>query len=423
MRFESLAAWLAWQESLHPRSIDLGLERVGAVYRRMACHGSKPFTITVGGTNGKGSCVAMLDTILRLEGYRTGTYTSPHLLRYNERIVINGRAVTDELLCEAFERVDAARGNASLSFFEFGTLTALDIFAGAGLDVQILEVGLGGRLDAVNLVDADATLIASIDLDHQQYLGDTREAIGREKAGIFRAGKPAILGDPDVPRSVREHAANTGTLLDVADVAYRYRLRPEAWDWLGIEHQHHDLPLPALPGEHQIMNASAVLQVLERIRASLPVSAAAIRQGLAGFHLPGRFQYLGKSPTVLLDVAHNPQAARVLARHLRERHAGQRVRAVFAIMRDKDIPAVIQPLQELVAHWYLAPLCMERAATVQCLQQVFGDAAIESVYTGFPTAESAFCAALNDAEPCDVVLIFGSFFLVAEFLALGYPEH
>lgn len=418
MRFESLAEWLVWQETIHPRTIDLGLARVGAVYARMASPATPTYTIIVGGTNGKGSCVAMLDAILRVQGYRVGTYTSPHLLRYNERVAIDGQPVTDAELCAAFERVDAARGDTSLSFFEFGTLAALDIFARAELDVQILEVGLGGRLDAVNLVDADVALIASIDLDHQQYLGDTRASIGYEKAGIFRPGKPAVVGDADVPSSVRDYARQLGTPLDVSGETYSYRLKSGCWNWTGTDHQLDDLPLPALPGTHQLMNAAAVIQVLERARHARPTTPESIRQGLAHFRLPGRMQYLSGPCTVLVDVAHNPQAARILARHLAEHHAGQRIHAVFAIMRDKDITAVIQPLKNQVTAWYLAPLAMERAASVPFLQQVFSDLSISVVQGGFASAEAAFRTALDETEPTDVVLIFGSFFLVAEFLAL-----
>ncbi len=423
MRFESLAEWLVWQETLHPRTIDLGLERVAAVYRRMAWPPARLYTLTVGGTNGKGSCVAMLDAILRSQGYQVGTYTSPHLLRYNERIVIRGEPVSDQALCQAFERVDVARCGASLSFFEFGTLAALDLFARAGLDVQILEVGLGGRLDAVNLIDADASLIASIDLDHQHYLGDTREAIGFEKAGIFRPGKPAVAGDRDLPQSVRRQAACLATPLDILGETFDYHLKPGHWDWVGTERTYRDLPFPALPGEHQLMNASSVLQLLDTIRQDLPVSLAAIQQGLTGFRLPGRFQYCDGKSVVLLDVAHNPQSARILARHLREHHARQRIRAVFAVMRDKDVAAVIQPLQDQIDTWYLAPLAMERAAPVEHLTQVFDGLATGSVRVGFESAESAFRTALDEAEPLDVVLIFGSFFLVAEFLAMNSPEH
>jgi len=419
MRFASLTEWLAWQESLHPKTIDLGLERVDEVYRNLGlANGSHPYTITVAGTNGKGSCVAMLDAILRAEGYRTGTYTSPHLLRYNERVVIEGAQVSDAELCEAFARIDAVRKDASLSFFEFGTLAALDIFARSALDVQILEVGLGGRLDAVNLVDADIALIAGIDLDHQSYLGDTREAIGYEKAGIFRAGKPAILGDVDVPQSVLNHAAKLGIELDSLGQTFSYQVKPQGWDWLGTGSSHTHLPLPALAGEHQLMNASAVLQALQRASHFLPVSRASIEQGLAGFHLAGRFQYFREKCTVLLDVAHNPQSVRVLARHLREHHAGQKIHAVFAIMRDKDITAVMEPVRERMADWYLAPLAMERAAPVALLAEVLHTLTSVPVYSGFPDAPSAFATALEAAHPDDVVLIFGSFFLVAEFLAL-----
>lgn len=418
MRFSTLDEWLVWQEALHSKAIDLGLSRVRQVFQAMDNHLPMPFTIAVGGTNGKGSCVAMLDAILRAEGYRVGAYTSPHLLRYNERMRIDGQVLDNERICRSFDRIDRARGDVSLSFFEFGTLAALDIFTQSALDVQILEVGLGGRLDAVNIVDADAALIASIDLDHQDWLGDTRAAIALEKAGIFRPGRPAVVGDPNPPEALLTHAAEAGVDLDLLGRDFGFEKTGAGWNWWGVSDALTDLPLPAIRGEHQLFNAAAVLQVLGSVRDSRPVGENAIRQGLSSVKLEGRFQFLDGTPPVLLDVAHNPQSARVLAEYLNASFPGRRVHAVFAVMRDKDISGVIGPIAPLVDHWYLAPLKMARAATPSELKSVFDRVAIAPVSSDYPDAASAFAAARESAHNDDVVVVFGSFFLVSEFLAL-----
>ncbi|HYE36484.1 bifunctional tetrahydrofolate synthase/dihydrofolate synthase [Methylocaldum sp.] len=417
MRFNTLAEWLAWQETLHPKSIDLGLSRVKEVYGRLGNSGKPPFTITVGGTNGKGSCVAMLDAILRSEGYRVGTYTSPHLLRYNERICIDGQPSSDDRICGAFERIERVREEITLSFFEFGTLAALDIFDAADLDVQVLEVGLGGRLDAVNIIDADVALIASIDLDHQDWLGDTRTAIGLEKAGIFRSGRPAVVGDIDVPAAVVQYAEEHDVPLSYLGRDFRYEMLSGSWDWLGRNAELTDLPFPALKGDHQLINASAVLETLHRVESRLPVSPAAIREALRNVTLAGRFQYIPGSIPVLLDVAHNPQAVRVLADHLRRQFSGKTIHAVFAVMRDKDISGIINNIKDLVEHWYLAPLKMPRAATADQLLAVFDSLGVSAVRSGFPDAAAAFDAARRSAESDHLLLVFGSFFLVSEYLA------
>lgn len=416
MRFSTLADWLAWQETLHPKPIDLGLERVKQVFAALGDE-PLPYTITVAGTNGKGSSVALLTAILRAAGYKVGTYTSPHLLRYNERIQIDGQPVADQVLCEAFNRVDAARGQTSLSYFEFGTLTALDIFRRAALDVQILEVGLGGRLDAVNMIDADAALVASIDIDHQEWLGDTREVIALEKGGIYRPGRPAVAGDPNLPQSLLDYAATQGIPLRRQGRDFHYSARETDWDWRGCAGSLQNLPLPAMPGRHQLLNASAVLQLLQEIDRHLPTSEAAIRQGLNAVKLAGRFQLLPGTPPILADVAHNPQAVRVLADYLREAFVGKRVLAVFAIMRDKDIASVVQGIADLVSAWYLAPLANPRAAPVQELQTLVAASSQAPIHTGFADVNDACAAARTDAGTDDLIVVFGSFFLVAEFLA------
>ena len=417
MRFDTLADWLAWQETLHPKSIDLGLGRVARVLRELNLPQGSPLTISVGGTNGKGSCVALLDAILREAGYRVGTYTSPHILRYNERIAVDGQPVDDAAIVRAFERIEQVRDGTSLSFFEFGTLAALDIFSREPLDVRILEVGLGGRLDAVNIVDADIALIASIDIDHREWLGETREAIGREKAGIFRSGRPAVLADPAAPASVLQVANELGAPLHRLNNDFGYQAVPEGWNWRGKGWRFDDLPLPAIPGIHQLMNASAVLASLELAADRCPVSEEAIRRGLRNVVLPGRSQFFPGERPVLLDVAHNPQAARILADHLTRHFPEKPVRAVFSVMRDKDIHGILEPLRNRIIKWYLAPLQMARAAEPEALAEILHNAGIEAVDWGFATVDDACRAAMEQAEPDDLLLVFGSFFLVSEFLA------
>lgn len=418
MRFDTLAEWLVWQEALHPKAIDLGLGRVRKVYEALSPSPSRPVTLTVGGTNGKGSCVAMLDAMLRAQGYRVGAYTSPHLLRYNERIRIAGEAVDDAALCAAFDRIDRARGDITLSYFEFGTLAALDIFSRSELDVQILEVGLGGRLDAVNLVDADGALVASIDIDHQDWLGNTRSQIALEKAGIFRPGRPAVVGDPQPPESLHAHAREAGLSLSCQGSEFGFeRFQQSGWLWHG-EGGALELPIPALRGDHQFFNAAAVIQLLRLVRHRLPVADDAIRRGLATVQLTGRFQLVedGSVP-VLLDVAHNPQSVQVLADHLRREYSGRRIHGVFAVMKDKDIVGVLNPIKDLVAHWYLAPLNMARAASPAGLREVFRQLGVTGVDCDFSEPAAAFAAARLSAQNGDLVVVFGSFFLVSEFLA------
>lgn len=417
MRFATLDEWLAWQETLHPKSIDLGLDRVRRVYQALCPNRPPLFTLTVAGTNGKGSSVALLESILRAEGYRVGAYTSPHLLRYNERIRVNGECANDDAICDAFERIDRARDGISLSFFEFGTLAALDLFSQSGLDVQILEVGLGGRLDAVNIIDADAALIASIDIDHRDWFGDSREAIALEKAGILRPGKPAVVGDPMPPRSLLDFAATNGIGLSLQGEAFGYQRVENAWNWFGAGGRLENLPVPALAGGHQLLNAAAVIQLLRLVEAHRPVSEAAIRSGLETVKLAGRFQYIDGPVPTLLDVAHNPQAARILADYLHSQFSSKKIHAVFAVMRDKDIAGVVAPLKPLVERWYLAPVPLARAASEAELKALFDELSIAPVEGGFATATDAFAAALDNAPKDGLVVVFGTFPLVSEFLA------
>ena len=337
IRFDSLQGWLKWQESFHPLYIDLGLERAAQVFYALHPDYVKPPTITVAGTNGKGSSVAYLEAIYIAQGYRVGAYTSPHILKYNERIKIDGEPVSDDRICEAFARIESVRGNTSLSYFEFSTLAALDIFRRAGVDVQLLEVGLGGRLDAVNIVDPDVALITSISIDHIEWLGGTREAIGREKAGIFRAAIPAITGDPEPPESLMQSAVDQHTSLYCIGKDFDYKKQLTGWDWFSADRQMLQLPEPGLKGEHQYRNASAVILAVTKMDKILPVTEASIKQGLANVHLAGRFQLIDGDIPVLLDVGHNPQAVRTLADYLAAVFPGRRIHAVFSMtVRDRD---------------------------------------------------------------------------------------
>lgn len=419
MHFDSLQGWLKWQESLHPQTIDLGLERVGRVFRALHPDYQKPPTITVAGTNGKGSCIAFLEAIYRAGGYRVGTYTSPHILHYNERIKIAGAQVADDLICEAFARIEAVRGDTSLSYFEFGTLAALDIFSRSALDIQLLEVGLGGRLDAVNLIDTDAAIITSICIDHVDWLGETRDLIAREKAGIFRPQTPAIVGDPNPPASLTACAAAKNASIYRIGSDFGYRKQSSGWDWFGPEMALCGLPEPSLKGEHQYRNAAAAILAALKLQASLPVSEAVIAQGLTKAQLPGRFQLIeddGDIP-VLLDVGHNPQAARTLVEHLHDFFPGRCVHAVFSMMKDKDIGGVIEVMKPMVEDWFFAPLPNNpRCASETLMREKFADQAISAVNFGFSDFNHAFAAARKRAKPGDLLLVFGSFFLVSEYL-------
>lgn len=416
MHFDTLQGWLGWQEGLHPLAIDLGLERADQVFAALNPNRIKPLTITVAGTNGKGSSIAYLEAIYKAQGYRVGTYTSPHILTYNERIKINGEPVSDQLICSAFERIESVRANHSLSYFEFGTLAALDIFWRANLDVQLLEVGLGGRLDAVNIVDPDVALISSVDIDHVYWLGSTREAIGREKAGIFRAATPAIVGDPMPPESVRQTAVDKGALLYCINEDFSYAKHPSTWDWFaGNLHIKH-LPEPALKGEHQYRNAASVILAVSLLAERLPVSEQAIRSGLEHAQLTGRFQLIAGDIPVLLDVGHNPEAARALVDYLTHYFPGKRILAVFSMMKDKDINGVLNIMKPIVNHWFFAPLTNTRATHETMMQEFFLQSSIPNVSFGYAGFADAFKAAKNQAQADDLLLIFGSFFLVSDCL-------
>jgi len=419
MHFDSLKGWLDWQETLHPKSIDLGLERVAKVFSRLNPQGIKPVTITVAGTNGKGSSVAFLEAIYRAQGLRVGAYTSPHIINYNERIKIDGEAISDELICASFERIEAVRNDVSLSYFEFSTLAALDIFSRANIDIQLLEVGLGGRLDAVNIVDADATIITSISIDHTAWLGETREAIAYEKAGVFRSNIAAIIGDPKPPQPLIDYANQLAAPLSRIGHEFSYKKTAHHWSWRNENSHFKTLPEPLLKGEHQYRNASAVLAAIQALQDKIPVSEQAIKQGLSHVNLPGRFQLIHSEPPVLLDVSHNPQAAQALTEYLQTEFKQTPIHAIFTMMSDKDLSGVIKLMQPFIKHWYISPLDNPRTSKVIDVQNAFKHCRIDQVSSGFKNFISAFQAAKTEARTDNgLILVFGSFFLVSEYLSL-----
>jgi len=413
VRFHTLQAWLDWQETLHPSAIDLGLERPGKVLQALGLDTPQYTVITVAGTNGKGSSVAMLESILRAAGYRVGCYTSPHLMHYNERIRIDAKPVDDARLCESFDRIDSARGDISLTYFEFGTLAAIDIFERAALDVAILEVGMGGRLDAVNLLDADVALITAIDVDHAAWLGDDREAIGYEKAGIFRHARPAVCSDPQPPRSLLQHAERLGTPLYRLGEAFYYQNEGESWSWQGEAMRRDALPLPALRGPFQLQNGAGVLMVLALLAERLPVAPQHLRQGLRSVSLPGRFQVIPGEVTTIFDVAHNPQSAAALAANLAAMPVIGKTHAVVAMLADKELGSVIQHMAAVVDHWYPAGLDVIRGADGATLVESLSQQGI-AVDEPYADVAAALSAAKQRAEAGDRIVVFGSFYTVSQ---------
>ncbi|RJG06412.1 bifunctional tetrahydrofolate synthase/dihydrofolate synthase [Noviherbaspirillum cavernae] len=416
----TLADWLAMLETMHPKAIDMGLERVMQVKERMGIAFDCP-VITVGGTNGKGSTCAMLESILLQAGYRVGLYTSPHLIDFNERARIGGEAVSDEALIESFAAVEAQRGDISLTYFEFTTLAILRLFARAGLDAVILEVGLGGRLDAVNVIDADVAIVTSVDIDHTEYLGTTREQIGFEKAGTFRQGKVAICSDPVPPESLVRHAEAIGADLWLLGRDFNYSGDKLQWNYGGRGQRRNALGYPSLRGANQLLNASAALASLEALRHRLPVGAQEVRNGLVMVDLPGRFQVLPGRPSVVLDVAHNPHAAATLAQNLDNMGFHAYTYAVFGAMQDKDIDGVIAHLKDRVDHWCVTDLPLPRAATAEQLKEKLLDAGVvpeskagsEKTVEIFASPADAFANALSRAGENDRIAVFGSFLTVA----------
>ena len=422
----SLDSWLAHCERLHPHTIDMGLERVQEVVKRLGLR-FEACVITVAGTNGKGSTCAMLEACLLQAGYRTGVYTSPHLVHFQERCRIHGEAVQPDDLLPHFKKVEDARCQGyeiSLTYFEFTTLAILSLMAEANLDVAILEVGLGGRLDAVNVVNADCAVITSIDLDHTELLGPDRESIGFEKAGIMRAGKSVVVSDPVPPESVLAHAASIGADLWQFGKDFNFTGDKQQWAWAGRGRRYSGLAYPALRGANQLINASGVLAALEAVRDRLPVTAQAIRNGLAMVELPGRFQIIPGQPTLVLDVAHNPHAVAALSENLDAMGFYPTTHAVFGAMADKDVSAIMARVGVLVDRWYFCDLPTARASSAQELQKQWQQTNRRKNVTSsvFKDPKEAFEAAVAAADPADRIVVFGSFYTVGGVLKDGIPR-
>jgi dihydrofolate synthase/folylpolyglutamate synthase len=420
---ETLQDWLAHCESLHPKTIQMGLERVQAVAARMGLRFECP-VITVAGTNGKGSTCAMLEAIALQAGYRTGVYTSPHLVHFEERCRIHGESVPAQALVPHFEHVEAARQDVSLTYFEFTTLAIMSLMGGSSLELAILEVGLGGRLDAVNIVDADCAVITSIALDHMDYLGSDRESIGREKAGILRTGRPAIVSDPTPPQSVLDRAIEIGADLWTLGRDFNFSGDKQQWAWAGRGRRYAGLAYPALRGANQLVNASGALAALEALRARLPVTAQAVRNGLAMVELPGRFQIVPGQPTLVLDVAHNPHSVAALAANLDAMGFYPATHGVFGAMGDKDLAAMFKKMGPLIDRWYFTDLPTARADPAAALlakwQSLETRRGVDASTHGDPM-EALRCA-VAAADPADRIVVFGSFYTVGGVLKDGVPR-
>ena len=420
---KTLDDWLAHCEQLHPKTIDMGLDRVRAVAERMGLRFDCP-VFTVAGTNGKGSTCAMLEAILTQAGFRTGLFTSPHLVRFEERCRIRGQNVDASDLVAAFARVESARAEISLTYFEFTTLAILDTLARAGLDAVILEVGLGGRLDAVNIIDTDCAIITSIDIDHAELLGDTREKIGFEKAGILRTGRPAIVSDPVPPQSVIDRATEIGADLWLLGRDFNYSGDKQQWAWAGRGRRYAGLAYPALRGANQLINASGVLAALTAMRQQLPVTAQAVRNGLGLVDLPGRFQVVPGQPALVLDVAHNPHSVAALALNLDAMGFYPTTHAVFGAMADKDLAPMLHRMDPLVDRWYFADLPTPRAASGAALQAAWQALTQRKDASSavFSQPLDALHAAAAKAQAADRIVVFGSFYTVGGVLEHGTPR-
>lgn len=436
----TLAGWLTYLETLHPKTIALGLERVRLVKERLNLNPSFP-VVTVGGTNGKGSVCAMLEAMLDAAGYRVACYTSPHLLNYNERVKVGRKAVGDAELCAAFEKIEAVRGDVPLTYFEYGTLAAMQCFIDRKADVAILEVGLGGRLDAVNAFDSDCAVVTCVDIDHVEYLGDTREKIALEKAGIFRPGRVAVFGNLDMPHEIGVEAHRIGAHLwrqgyefdfdAPGHLAEAERLYPRQWNYYAQGGGRRALPYPALRGSYQLDNASTALAVLDALNDRLPVGMDAVRRGLSGVALPGRFQRVPGVPELILDVAHNPHAAAALAQNLDDHmhvHTGvalpartghfqpARTLGVFSMLKDKDIAGVVRALKGRVDAWYVAGIDAPRGLKADELAQILRNEGVSGEVFVFSAIAEAFRQACDAARENDRIVAFGSFHTVAEVM-------
>lgn len=418
----TLDDWLKWIEQLHPRQIELGLDRVQTVQKTL--HIDKPpfVVITVAGTNGKGSTVAWLQSMLLAAGHRVGSYTSPHLQRFNERICIDGKEVSDEILCQAFASIDQARADTALTYFEFGTLVAVKIMTDVAVDVALLEVGLGGRLDAVNAWDADVAVITSIGIDHTDWLGPDRESIAFEKAGIFRQHKPAVCADPQPPQQIDQMAQQRQVELYQFGREYSLEIQQDTWDWHGPDGSLVGLPHPGLAGQQQFRNAAAAIMALQLLQPRHPCSDSSIREGLRGVVLPGRFQVISGTPLTVLDVAHNAEATGQLAQTLAQYPCSGATYAVVAMLDNKDHQAALRPLLAVVDHWHFADLqhAHTTGASATTLQQVLLQLRPNAAVSTYASVLDAYHEVCGQADQGDRIVVFGSFYTVSAILTIGH---
>ena len=413
----NLTDWLGYIESIHPSTIDLTLERIKIVIERLNLDISFPI-LTVGGTNGKGSTCSILESIYREAGYKVACYTSPHFLNFNERIKIQALAVSDEVICEAFSRIESAREDVTLTYFEYGTIAAMIIFSEAHVDVAILEVGLGGRLDAVNVFDADCAIVTTVDLDHMDYLGHTREAIGFEKAGIYRTEKTSICGDFDPPQSLIKHAELIHADLKIIGKDFGYEAHHDSFDFLIDSTFVMNLPLPKLQGDFQLANATNALMAVKAMEDKLPLTEISIQKGITLTLLPGRFQEVKKMPSLILDVAHNPQAARSLSHNLKTHVVPGKTIAVFSILKDKDIFGVINVLNLDIDDWFIAEIQNERAASIENISNTIQKINLSAHIEAFKNIQEAYQFASKEVRRNDRIIVFGSFFTVADIMKI-----
>ncbi len=419
MRFKHLQDWLAWQQTVHSQKIELGLDRIAEVANALDILQPNYQVITVAGTNGKGSIVAILESIYNQAGYRVASYTSPHLLHYNERIRVEQKNIDDETLCKAFDLVDQARGETSLSYFEFGTLAAMQIFNEVELDVAIYEVGLGGRLDAVNILDTNLAIVSSIGIDHVQWLGTTRESIGFEKAGIFRSHQPAICGDEEPPESLVKYAQELDSKLFLINKDYSYkRNENQTWSFHSSKLNWENLPMPSLYGDAQVGNAATALMGLVSIDDKMPVTRQSVDRGLDNINLLGRFQRITGSCEIILDVAHNLDSAKVMVKNLQDLDPVAKTYAVFAVLADKDVDGIIDSVKGLIDKWFISQLDTERTLNCKKLQKILKQNCPDCNVQDYPSISEAYLAAKQAAGNSSRIVVFGSFLTVAEVLSI-----
>ncbi len=419
MRFEHLQDWLKWQQTLHSQKIELGLDRIAEVANALDILQPNYQVITVAGTNGKGSIVAILESIYHQAGYRVASYTSPHLLHYNERIRVEQKNIDDETLCKAFDLVDQARGETSLSYFEFGTLAAMQIFKDVQPDVAIYEVGLGGRLDAVNILNTDLAIVSSIGIDHVQWLGTTRESIGLEKAGIFRSHRPAICGEEEPPESLVKYAQELDSKLYLINKDYSYhRNENQTWSFNSSKLNWENLPIPSLYGDTQVSNAATALMGLLSIDDKMPVTRQSVDRGLNNINLLGRFQRISNSREIILDVAHNLDSAKVMVKNLQDLDPVAKTYAVFAVLADKDVDGIIDSVKGLIDKWFISQLDTERTLNCKKLQKILKQNCPDCNVQPYPSISEAYLAAKQAAGNSSRIVVFGSFLTVAEVLSI-----